>query len=199
MQDNPPKKPANPMYNSVANHYLYGRQQLYGSSPTSSLYPAIPTHYTKNFFTTGTPISKIDEGPQTVEQLVQQGYISLPTSEPETALLTDKKHTSWLGLEDVIGQVRQRREVYQKNMTDIEWGKCYAFNELAKGGWPPSSDQESTYAQRLQDLHGQQRNERVAYWRDISRIKQTLPESVQQYLSAFRKTELLKDMDGDMI
>ena len=198
MQDNQPRKSANPMYNSVAYHYLYGQHQLYGSSHNAVLYPVVPAHYANRFFSSGTPITKIDEGPQTVEQLVEQGYISLPASEPEIAILTDRKHTSWLGLEDVIGQIRQRREIYQQNMTGIEWGKCYAFNEMAKGGWPATSQQEEAYAKSLQDLHAQQRNERVAYWRDISRLKQILPESAQQYLSAFRKTEILKDTEGDM-
>ena len=199
MQDNQPIKSGNPMYNSVAYHYLYGQHQLYGSSQNAVLYPTGPAHYAKKFFSSGTPITKIDEGPQTVEQLVEQGYISLPASDPETALLTDRKHTSWLGLEDVIGQIRQRREIYQKNMTGIEWGKCYAFNEMVKGGWPASAEQEEAYARCMQDLHAQQRNERVAYWRDISRIKQILPESAQQYLSAFRKTEMLKDTEGDIL
>ena len=199
MQDNQPIKPGNPMYNSAAYHYLYGQHQLYGNSHNVVRYPTGMRHYAKNFFSSGTPITKIDEGPQTVEQLVEQGYISLPASDPETALLTDRKHTSWLGLEDVIGQIRQRREIYRQNMTEIEWSKCYAFNEMAKGGWPTSAEQEEVYARRLQDLHAQQRNERVAYWRDISRIKQILPESAQQYLSAFRKTEMLKDTEGDML
>lgn len=198
MKMNPSSHQGNPMYNRAAYHYLYGRQQEYAAPQTDSLYPSGPVRYAKNFFSSGTPITKIDEGPQTVEQLVEQGYISLPAGDPETAILTDKKHTSWLGLEDVIGQIRKRREIYQQNMTDIEWGKCYAFNEMAKGGWPASSEQEEIYAKRLQELHAQQRAERITYWRDVSRIRQLLPESAQQYLSAFRKTEILKDTEGDL-
>ena len=40
---------------------------------------------------------------QTVEQVIRRGYLSIPKSEPETAIITDKKHTARFGLRD--GQV----------------------------------------------------------------------------------------------
>src|SRR3989304_4958061 len=40
--------------------------------------------------------------PQTVEQIIAHGYFSAPAGEPETVLLSDKKATSWLGLDDII-------------------------------------------------------------------------------------------------
>ena len=41
--------------------------------------------------------------PQTVEQVIQRGYLAIPESEPETAIITDKKHTARFGLDDVKG------------------------------------------------------------------------------------------------
>ena len=62
--------------------------------------------------------------PQTVEDVVRNGYFSIPKSEPETAIISDKKSTSWLGLDDIIGQIRQRYEVYNNNIYEIEVSKC---------------------------------------------------------------------------
>ncbi|MBC8470355.1 MAG: hypothetical protein H8D56_12870 [Planctomycetes bacterium] len=197
MQNNEPIQPGNPMYSSVAYKYLYGQKQPYGYSSSAALYPAKQEFYAKSFFSTGTPITRIDEGPQTVEQLVSQGYFAVPAFDPETAFLSDKKHTSWLGLDDVIGQIDQRQKIYGQNMNEIEWSKCYAFNELARGGWPPTSEQQDTYSKRLLELHSDQRHERTSLWKDISRLRQQLPESAQQYLSAFRKIEILNDIAGD--
>ena len=197
MQNNESIRPGNPMYNKVKYQYLYGRKQQYGYLPSKAVYPSSRQFYAKSFFSTGTPITQIDEGPQTVEQLVYKGYFTVPPFDPDTAILSDKKHTSWLGLEDVIGQVRQRQSIYEQNMNEIEWSKCYAFNELARGGWPPSPEQYITYNKRLQDLHMDQRSERISFWKDVSRLRQALPESAQQYLSAFRKIEMLNDTEGD--
>jgi hypothetical protein len=35
-------------------------------------------------------------------------------------------------------------------------------------------------------------------WRDLSRVRTTLPEVVQGYLAAHRKLDLLEDDDGDV-
>ena len=58
--------------------------------------------------------------PQTVEDVIRHGYLSIPKAEPETAILSDKKHTAWLGLDDIIGQVRNRFEVYERNIYELE-------------------------------------------------------------------------------
>ena len=111
----------------------------------------------------------------------------------------DRKFSSWLGLDDIIGQIRQREDLYKKNMLEREWGKCYAFNELAHSGWPASTEQMALYHKRLQELHSEQRMERVSAWRDISGLRQLVPENVQGYLSAMRKVEILDDDGGDAL
>ena len=48
--------------------------------------------------------------PPTVAQIIARGYFRIPKGEPETAIISDKKETSWLGLDDIIGQIRQRQD-----------------------------------------------------------------------------------------
>ena len=69
---------------------------------------------------------------QTVEDVVRNGYLAIPRSQPETAIISDKKHTAWLGLDDVISQIRHRYEVYESNIYDLELSKCAAINCLHK-------------------------------------------------------------------
>jgi hypothetical protein len=71
--------------------------------------------------------------PQTVEQIIERGYFAAPRSEPELALISDRQHTSRLGLEDTIQLIRQRYEVYQKNVYDIEVSKCSAIIATRSG------------------------------------------------------------------
>jgi len=140
--------------------------------------------------------------PQTVEQVIRRGYLAIPESEPETALISDRKHTAGLGLDDVIGQIRKRYQVYDKNMYELEWSKCEAINCLYRHeGYhgPPDSKVEYSVSKRMNDLYQEQRAERVNLWRDVSRLRLELPENAQQYLSAYRKVSILEDDKGDAV
>ncbi len=190
-------QPVVPIDRSIAHHYSYGRKQLYGASSPTRIYEPFPTSVPMRYFSQGKVLARLDDGPQTVEQLVEQGYFAAPAAESETAILHDRKATSWLGLDDILTQVRHRRDIYKKNILEIEWAKCYAFNELARGSWPASEEKYAMYERRLQDLHRDQRAERVTLWSDESRLRQQLPESAQQYLSASRKIDIIGAMDGD--
>lgn len=184
-------------YNSVAYRYLYGRRHEYGQSASMSDYGIKPYMAAKSASSNGKPLPGLDDGPQTIEDLIWQGYFAVPNHEPETAVLYDRQHTSWMALDDVLGQVRQRYEIYKKNMLDIAWSQCYAFNELARHGRPATDDAYAAYDKRMHDLRSEHRAERVAFWRDVSRIRERLPESAQQYLSALRKLQILGDEGGD--
>ena len=70
--------------------------------------------------------------PQTVDDVIRRGYLSVPTAEPESAAISDKTHTSWLGLDDIIGQVRERHDIYRKNLNEIELAKCYVISSLLR-------------------------------------------------------------------
>lgn len=137
---------------------------------------------------------------QTVEDVIRNGYLSIPKAEPETAIISDKKHTSWLGLDDIIGQVRNRFDVYKRNIYELEISKCAAINCLfehrAHHG-PPTSRVEYSVKKRLDGLYSEQREERVNLWRDISRLKLLLPENAQNYLTAYRKVKILEEDRGD--
>jgi hypothetical protein len=138
--------------------------------------------------------------PQTVEQIVSSGYLSIPRSEPETAIISDRKNTSWLGLDDIIGQIRNRYQVYQQNIYQIELTKCAAINSLyTHEAWhgPTSSKVEYSANKRLDKLYAEQREERINLWRDISKLRLLLPEQAQNYLSAYRKVSILEDDKGD--
>lgn len=139
---------------------------------------------------------------QNVEDIVRNGYFAIPKSEPETAIISDKKQTSALGLDDIIGQVRQRYEIYEKNIYQIELGKCYALNsmfaiEAKRGGVRLNSREAYSLNKSLREFYEQQRDERVRLWQDVSRLKLALPEQAQQYLSAYRKVSILEGAKGD--
>ena len=138
--------------------------------------------------------------PQTVEDVIHNGYLAVPKGSPETAIISDKKHTSWLGLDDVIGQIRNRFEVYERNMYELELGKCAAINTVyTHEAWhgPTNSRVEYSLGKRLDKLYKDQREERTNLWRDISRLRLLLPENAQKYLTAYRKVAILEDYKGD--
>ena len=139
---------------------------------------------------------------QTVEDVVRNGYLSIPRSEPETAIISDKKNTAWLGLDDVISQIRNRYEVYETNIYELESSKCAAINclheHVAYHG-PSDSKVEYAVSKRLDGLYSEQREERVNLWRDVSKLRLLLPEQSQQYLAAYRKVSILEDDKGDQL
>ncbi len=134
----------------------------------------------------------------TVEDIIQNGYFAIPVAEPETAIITDKKHTSKLGLDDVISQIRSRYEIYEKNIYQIELGKCYAMSsiftvEAERGGVRQDSREAYSLSKSLREFYEQQRDERTNLWSDVSKLKLLLPEQSQSYLSSYRKVSILED------
>ena len=181
-------------------YYLYGRRRLY-EQPKEWLYSPVADPSPRLGFSSNRTRVRADKEPQTVEQVISQGYFSVPASEAEIPMLDDRKQTSWLSLDDAIQQIRQRYEVYSRNVYEIERGKCYAINDLfsweTATAQPASAEQHIILGKRLEGLYAQQRQERIAFWKDVSRLKQTLPDSVQRYLSAHRKSEILTSPGGD--
>ena len=140
----------------------------------------------------------------TVEQVVSRGYFTAPRGRPETAILTDKQHTSWLGLDNIIADIRNRYEIFERNLYEIELAKCDAltafYSREATVGFVPANGKEFySLNKNLQNLYLQQREERVSLWQDVSRLKQTLPEAAQEYLSQYRKVSLLTDDKGEAL
>lgn len=139
---------------------------------------------------------------QTVEQVIAQGYFAIPYANPITALISDKAHTARLGLDDVIHQVRQRYDIYQRNIYEINQSICEVHNALFRqladhGTLVANQRQQYSVTKQVQMLYELQREERGNLWRDVSRLKLALPENAQQYLTAYRKESLLKDTGCD--
>lgn len=138
----------------------------------------------------------------TVEDIISRGYFAVPKSESEMAMISDKKHTYKLGLDDVISQIRDRYHIYEQNIYQIELGKCYALNsifsiEADRGGVSMSSREAYSLSKSLREFYEQQRDERKSLWADISKLKLLLPEQAQSYLSSYRKLSILEDIKGD--
>ena len=202
--DNEPKTYDRPL---MAYRYSYGRKAQYGSLPSISPSFSSPTPQQpysgssdpRRIFFSSKPKSGLDDGPQTVEQILRHGFMNLPAGDSVTGMLEDKRHTSWLGLDDILDQIHERDRIYRENMEEILWSECYAFNDLARQGWPAEPKQWELYQKRLADLGAQQRMERISAWQDISRLRQLLPESMQEYLSASRKGDLLNNPEDDAL
>ena len=139
--------------------------------------------------------------PQTVEQIIARGYFAVPYADPTTALIGDRKHTSWLGLDDMIRQIHGRLEIYRQNMDELDQSVCEAdnavFRQEADQGCPADARQRYSANKLIQTIYEQKRAERVNLWRDVSRVRTELPEAAQQYLSSYRKLSILSDIQGE--
>jgi len=132
---------------------------------------------------------------QTVDDVIARGYFAVPQGDPVTAIISDKEHTARLGLDDVVIQVRKRYEICQANMLRIEHAKCAAANAVYQHeAYVGPADSRQHYAKHkaIQDLYAEQSKELVELWRDVTRVRQLLPECAQLYLSAHRKASVLR-------
>ncbi len=141
------------------------------------------------------------ERPLTVEQIVAHGYFAAPASKPEHAVIGDKRHTAWLGLDDVIAQIRSRHQLYEQAIYEIELSKCDALSaifalEAYRGSMPANGRGAYAMNKALQGLYKEQREERLSLWQDVSKLKQSLPEWAKEYLGAYRKLAILSDITG---
>ena len=151
-------------------------------------------------FTSDHPAGLRSEPLQTVDQIIAHGYLAAPRGDPVTAILSDRRETSWLGLDDIIGQIRRRYEIYERDLHEIGLGKCAATNSLY-AHWayhgPPTARHFYSRHKRLQELYEQERDERTSLWKDVSRLRLALPETAQAYLSSHRKLQALDDVRGE--
>jgi hypothetical protein len=192
--------PGDPHYEYMVYFYQSGRFERYVRPPKELL--ALPDNgFSASYDLTSDLTGRRPQyRPQSVEEILTSGYIAVPRADPTEAILADKKGTAWLGLDDVIDQIRHRYAVYQRNLEDLQTSKCAAINSLyTHEAWhgPTTSKVEYAVEKRLDRLYQSERDERINLWRDISRLKLLLPERAQEYLAAYRKVSLLKDSGGD--
>ena len=182
----------------VPYFYQSGRFLSYGHPSGRALARPGSASYARYEFSSDQPLW---QHPQTVEQIIARGYLAVPEGEPETAIISDKRQTAWLGLDDLISQVRHRYQLYQQNIYEMHQAVCEANNavhrQVADQGAPANERQRYSANKMIQGLYEQQRSERVHLWRDVSRLRLGLPESMQQYLAAWRKLSILEDFEGD--
>lgn len=186
----------------VPYFYQAGLHQVYAVAPDSRAATPSARHATAGSSAVGVSHDSHLAGPQTVEQIVSQGYFAAPGGDPITAIISDRQHTARLGLDDVVCQIRQRHEIHEQNLNEIELAKCAAINaiyhhEAYVGPGSATSKQHYAKHKAIQGLYEQVREERTALWKDISRLKLLLPESAQQYLTAHRKAVALSTSPGD--
>lgn len=186
----------------VPYFYASGLYRLHAGPPGSARHATPSEPYPRYDFTSDLTAGPHLFHPQTVEDVISRGYLAVPSSEPESAVISDKAHTSWLGLDDIIAQVRRRYVIYEQNQYEIELAKCYAISsvlgmEAERGNVPADSRETYSLQKRLQELYEKQREERVGLWQDVSRLKQSLPETAGYYLGAYRKLSILEEADGD--
>jgi hypothetical protein len=180
--------------------YASGRAFLYAfSSPKSASSASSRYDFTSDLIRANPPIHH-----PTVEEIIARGYFSIPKSEPELALISDKKETAGLGLSDIIGQIRKRYDIYHRNLYELDWSSCNAYSAMlsmvaSRGGVWFNSREVYGLSKRQFEVDLQKQEERLALWSDISKLKQLLPEQAQNYLSAYRKMAILEDTGGDSL
>jgi len=141
------------------------------------------------------------EQPQTVEQIVEKGYFAVPPGDSITAVVSDKKHSSRIGLDDLIGQIRQRYQIYDQNIYELKQSECSALNVFHRhvcwyDGIGGTDRQYYSLNKRLQTIYQMKRDERVRLWQDISRLKEKVSGKILDYLAAYRKMAVLDDDGG---
>ena len=86
----------------VPYFYQIGLQYIYRTPQDWQRKRRPATYATPHDFSSGRAVSRNLDHPQTVEQIIERGYFSIPRGDPITAIITDKVHTSWIGLDDVL-------------------------------------------------------------------------------------------------
>ena len=187
----------------VPYFYESGAFQRYGQPAASHASPVSYGSDAVYDFSSTPPRWRRSDHSQTVEQIIAHGYLAVPKGASDTALLADKQHAAWLGLDDVITQIRQRYDLYSQNMYELDLSICEANNEVHRierdRGQPANDKQRYAAHKQTQDVYQEKRDQRVNLWRDVVRIRSDLPEMAQSYLAAYRKLSILQDIGGDVL
>lgn len=201
---NPTIVPNGPVFGGPYVPYVYqsGLFQLYLQPPGGAPRIVANESYAVYDFSSDLIQPRRHFHPQTVEQVIARGYFKVPQGDPIAAMVSDRKQTSWLGLDDLISQIRDRHELYRQNSYEIELAKCSATNavfalEADRGGVPADSRERYSLSKNLQRLYQDQRDERLSLWQDVSKLRLSMAELAQQYLAAYRKSYFFEDAQGE--
>ena len=143
----PEWSPGHPYYDYVVYFYQSGRFEKYLSrsqdlSTVTGYGPLASYDFTSDLVS-----RRPRYQPQSVEQILSRGYLAVPHGDSVEAMISDKKGTAWLGLDDVIAQIHHRYEVYEQNIYDLQVSKCAAINSFyTHEAWHGPSDSRIAYS-----------------------------------------------------
>ena len=138
-------------------------------------------------------------GHLTLDRIVSDGRLPIPRADPAEAMLIDRQRTQHLGLDDAITQLQWRCDLYRQHMDELQQAELTILNAHRTWAdlWGIVDDRRDPELRReLDGVEQQRREERLSLWRDLSRLRQAVPDWAERYLSAYRKVQLVKDGGG---
>lgn len=108
-------------------------------------------------------------------------------------IFADKRKTSYLALEDIVTQIRRRYQIYDSNIRVLEYSKIKLREHFYQcpqqlGFWQPG--QKEMLTEQMNQLYQKQLDEKVSLWKDVSKLKLMLPQSLNDYLTIKRKSDI---------
>lgn len=135
-----------------------------------------------------------DQARHSIEDLLQGIWRSPGSADIVQGLFDDRLRSHTFELGDVLEQIRERVAIYRQHFDELEQAKLDVKNvrhrwtdPLGRLGAVADPDLVSA----LHDLDAQQRQERLSCWKDVSSLRQQVPEHWRQYLGAVRQYTLL--------
>ncbi|MFN3166391.1 MAG: hypothetical protein ACE37H_04930 [Phycisphaeraceae bacterium] len=109
-------------------------------------------------------------------------------------LFEDRLQTHTFELGDVLEQIKERVAIYRQHFDELEQAKVDTTNVRRR--WTDPLDRFGTIAdpdltRALQDIDAQQRQERLSCWKDLSNLRQRVPEHWRQYLAVAQHYQIL--------
>ena len=132
-----------------------------------------------------------------VDELLSESPAPASQLDPVAGFLSERKLITHLGLTDTLSQIHERVELYLLHKNEIEKAELNTLNTMhgfptVNGYVHPELYQD--ILRSLQQLEQQQRRERLDFWSDISRLRQSLPDAMDAYLDSCRKMRILNGL-----
>lgn len=134
-----------------------------------------------------------------VDDLVRTGDLKHLNIYDQNDLFADRRKTSYLALDNIVTQIRRRYEIYDSNIRVLEYSKIKLTEHFYQwpqqfGFWPPG--QREMLSEQMNQLYQKQLDEKVSLWKDVSKLKLMLPQSLNDYLAIKRKSDIYNGGEG---
>lgn len=121
---------------------------------------------------------------------------------PMERSLGDRELTTRIRFLDLVYQLRERQELYQQHVYEIACAETATVNAMLQSplnveGLAPAEVYLGV-RKTLDRLEADRRRERLDFWRDQSRLRLDLPESLAERLDASRRRRLLDGLLDDL-